>query len=72
LKDIPEVKINTDWCKSCGICVAFCPRKVLEMGMFYAQVAHPEACSGCKMCENLCPDFAITVTLPVKTAEKVK
>jgi NAD-dependent dihydropyrimidine dehydrogenase PreA subunit len=66
LKDQPEVKINPDWCKSCGICVAFCPRQVLAMGTFYAEVAHPELCTGCRMCESLCPDFAITVSIPAK------
>ena len=71
LKVQPEVKINPDWCKSCGICVAFCPRQVLEMGMFSAQVVHPEACSGCRMCESLCPDFAITVTISEQVKQPV-
>jgi len=42
------------------------------MGIFAAQVAHPADCSGCKMCENLCPDFAITVTVPEKVKEAVR
>lgn len=67
-----ELKINTAWCKSCGICVKFCPRQVLEMGQFTAQVVRPEDCSGCKMCESLCPDFAITVTVPEKVKEAVQ
>ena len=30
----PKLKqhhINRDWCKGCGICVHFCPKKVLEL-----------------------------------------
>jgi len=68
----PEVQINPDWCKSCEICVKFCPRKVLEMGRFTAQVVHPENCNGCKICESLCPDFAIIVTVPEKEKEEAK
>ncbi|MGB9292512.1 MAG: 4Fe-4S binding protein, partial [Desulfobaccales bacterium] len=25
-----EIDIFRDWCKSCGICAAFCPRQCLE------------------------------------------
>ena len=38
-----EVKINREWCKGCGICVAFCPKEVLEMDADdKALWAHPE------------------------------
>ena len=26
-----EIVINPDYCKGCSICVAFCPKKVLEL-----------------------------------------
>jgi len=55
------VVINEQWCKSCEICVYFCPKKVFEMGQFYPIVTRPEDCIGCELCEKLCPDFAITV-----------
>jgi 2-oxoglutarate ferredoxin oxidoreductase subunit delta len=50
------------WCKRCGICVAFCPKNVLEAGPEGHPVpAHPEDCIRCHMCELRCPDFAISV-----------
>lgn len=55
------VYIYYDWCKKCGICVAFCPTGALGRkpdGSPY--VPHPEKCIHCEMCDNLCPDFAIT------------
>ncbi len=58
-----NVSINKKWCKGCGICVAFCPKQVLEMHIDEgkAYVARPEDCIGCKMCELRCPDFAVQV-----------
>ena len=54
--------IFRDWCKSCGICIAFCPKKVIvrnEDGM--PKISDPDACIGCRFCELHCPDFAITI-----------
>lgn len=57
-----RVEINLQWCKSCSICVAFCPTNALmadDMGA--PQFTHPEKCTGCGLCEMMCPDFAIEV-----------
>ncbi len=55
-----EVKINREWCKGCEICVAFCPKEVLEMDDDgKALWAHPENCISCGLCELRCPDIAI-------------
>ena len=54
--------INRDWCKGCGICVHFCPRKVLELDEFDKVAAvRPQDCVCCKLCELRCPDLAIEV-----------
>ncbi len=56
------VLIDRSLCKACGICIAFCPKKVLEADESgIAVVAHPEECIKCRMCELRCPDFAVMV-----------
>ena len=55
-----EVNIDREWCKGCGICVAFCPKGVLEIDddekAYWAQ---PENCINCGLCELRCPDVAV-------------
>jgi 2-oxoglutarate ferredoxin oxidoreductase subunit delta len=60
--DLP-VYVYKPWCKSCEICVAFCPKQVLEMGEDRKpKVARPQDCIKCRQCELRCPDLAIFVT----------
>ena len=54
------IEIDLQWCKSCSICVAFCAPKALsadEVGT--PSLSFPEKCTGCGLCEMMCPDFAI-------------
>ena len=53
--------INVDWCKGCGICVAFCPKSVLILEKTKVKVEDLEMCIQCSMCERLCPDYAISI-----------
>jgi 2-oxoglutarate ferredoxin oxidoreductase subunit delta len=63
-KQLKELKINRDWCKGCGICVSFCPKKVLELDSKDKSVAvRPEDCICCMLCELRCPDLAIEVLI---------
>jgi 2-oxoglutarate ferredoxin oxidoreductase subunit delta len=53
--------IRERWCKGCDICVAFCPKNVLELQNGKVAVKKPDDCIGCHLCELRCPDFAIEV-----------
>ena len=56
------LKVYLERCKGCGICVEFCPKKVLEVSELEKVVVMREQdCIKCKQCEMRCPDFAIFV-----------
>lgn len=56
------IEIRHDWCKACGICIALCPKSVLEANKTgKPEAAHAEHCIGCFLCEYRCPDFAIRI-----------
>jgi 2-oxoglutarate ferredoxin oxidoreductase subunit delta len=57
-----KIEINSELCKGCGICVAFCQKKVLELDERDKAVAvRPEECNACTLCELRCPDMALEI-----------
>ncbi|MBP8612614.1 MAG: 4Fe-4S dicluster domain-containing protein [Candidatus Atribacteria bacterium] len=62
----PKVVIDEDRCKSCGLCVSICPKKVLRIserinlkGYYPAELFDNENCISCGFCYLVCPDKAI-------------
>ena len=64
-----KVTFATDLCKGCGLCVAACPKKIIELakdqinkkGHSPARITDQDKCIGCAFCATMCPDCAITV-----------
>jgi len=63
------VEINHGWCKDCYICGEVCPvegiffieSSVGDKGFQPVGVQNLAQCTGCRLCELLCPDLAIVV-----------
>jgi 2-oxoglutarate ferredoxin oxidoreductase subunit delta len=58
-----KVTIEQDLCTGCGICVAMCPRQILEIDpeTDTCRVTDPDKCDQLGGCEFQCPTGAITV-----------
>ena len=59
---VRTITLDEAICKQCGICVDVCPREVLAADNDgQVQVVNLEACTGCLICELLCPELAISL-----------
>ncbi len=61
-----EIHLYVEQCKGCGFCVEYCPRQVLvqstefnSKGYHPPMVDKPDECINCRLCEAICPEFAI-------------
>jgi 2-oxoglutarate ferredoxin oxidoreductase subunit delta len=67
----PFIRINRAWCKGCGICIAFCEKKVYESdGYGQPLLTNPEKCNRCMKCVERCPEFAIEVDRLVRNKDR--
>lgn len=64
---MPKVVVLSEYCKSCGLCISICPKKVLSIGDkpngkgYYFVVADDDKCIGCTLCGIMCPDLALEI-----------
>jgi 2-oxoglutarate ferredoxin oxidoreductase subunit delta len=71
-----NIHIHKERCKGCGFCVEYCPKNVLELseefnkkGYHPPRVVREEDCIYCQLCESICPEFALFVTLKKEEGE---
>ncbi|UCE52434.1 MAG: 4Fe-4S binding protein [Desulfobacterales bacterium] len=63
-----KLHINPGYCKGCLICVEICaPKAIKACGKINSRGYNlpieddMQRCSGCKLCEIVCPDFALAI-----------
>ena len=64
-----EILIDAEQCDGCELCLAFCPKDIIEISedkynsrmLHYAIVVKPEECGGCRQCERLCPTVSLYI-----------
>ena len=68
MKLTSDVIVKAELCKACGLCIEFCPKKVLSRGKAISGMGYEftvyvgEGCIGCGTCFYVCPEpDAITV-----------
>ncbi|NUN09070.1 MAG: 4Fe-4S dicluster domain-containing protein [Ignavibacteriaceae bacterium] len=70
------VKIATELCKGCELCISACPQDCLALtnninlkGYKFIQLKN-DACTGCTNCALVCPDAVFTVFRQSKSSMK--
>lgn len=63
-----HIKIDSNKCKSCYLCVDVCPKKLIKKSETIGKTGecvvefkdNNNECIGCAQCALVCPDIAIT------------
>ncbi|MDR3071129.1 MAG: 4Fe-4S binding protein [Endomicrobium sp.] len=63
------IKINSERCKGCGLCISVCSKKCISFSEQFSNVGYhrvavlekKNTCVGCGCCYSMCPDVCIEV-----------
>ena len=63
-----RIKIDSERCKGCDLCVRVCPPHILVIGAnpnskgyYTVEMQDESKCTGCTFCALVCPDLALEV-----------
>ena len=71
LKNVVTLKVDTDACTGCGMCLDVCPHGVLEIAERRVWIRNRDACMECGACSRNCPVGAVSVETGVGCAAAV-
>ena len=65
-KEVKSIIIDEQLCKGCDICVELCGKEVFEvsetinrLGYYIPVPVRIDDCTGCLICELICPEIAV-------------
>jgi NAD-dependent dihydropyrimidine dehydrogenase PreA subunit len=76
--DRGQMRVDTEECKGCGLCVEACPAKVIALSEHlnhygYHTAAYAGAgCTGCGICFMVCPEPGAITVLRIATHKAVE
>ncbi len=62
-----KIRLSTEKCKGCGLCVSVCPKAALTMSKeindkgYNFAVVDQELCIQCGSCYRVCPDYVFEI-----------
>ena len=62
------LRVRSDLCRGCGLCVESCPQQAISIVSATAQIDQ-KLCNQCRLCLDACPQGAITELKPVSGGE---
>lgn len=65
-----NISINPDKCTLCNACALLCERKCFSK-LETTFLITAQACSSCRLCEDICPENAITVEEHISTVKEI-
>jgi len=75
-RKIASLSIDEKLCKGCNICVELCAKDVFTVserinrqGYYVPVPAFVEKCTGCLICELICPELAVVLELSEAAVE---
>jgi NAD-dependent dihydropyrimidine dehydrogenase PreA subunit len=71
LKDVVTLKLDSDKCSGCGMCLEVCPHGVLAIDEKRVRFRNRDACMECGACSRNCPVGAVSVEAGVGCAAAV-
>lgn len=71
LSNVVSLKLNTEKCVGCGMCLEVCPHEVFRMENKKAVIADLDSCMECGACMTNCAFGALTVDKGVGCAAAI-
>jgi NAD-dependent dihydropyrimidine dehydrogenase PreA subunit len=63
--------INRTLCTRCGKCVSECLTQAVDLIDSFPVITRPEDCSYCGLCEEICPQNAISLSYSISLKKKL-